>query len=191
VQCPDDDGDNHDSLYYVDVGFGEPPLQPLRYGNDVFGTVQVTCEGMRSRMDRINDEEVVLSYWIQGEWRPRMKWNHSDCLRGNQGPCITDEIFRNGLQSVHDPSSIFSKKLICCLLTRNRKVTLAGHKFKVTEPRGFFEGEEVVEPTVVDVATNDDGRRILETHFGIPMTSSVGLDLDDSRLVDPAIWSQL
>jgi len=201
-------------LYYVDVGFGEPPLQPLLYydGHDgLFVQEQNTCEGMCSQFSRVkndsgdgDDDSVVLSWYRDGAWRPRLQWSYPASLLllgdSNTGPTLPE--FRDGLQRVLHPSSIFAQKLIACRLTRDQKVTLAGHRLKITQPRGLDNhsasnaddnnnnNNNKAEPFIVqEVQTNDEGRKVLETHFGIPFSSSEGLNLDESRQADPNIWS--
>ena len=192
-------------LYYVDVGFGEPPLQPLvYYGPDgLYGQEQITCEGMCSRFSLVkndngdeDDDTVVLSWFRDGAWRPRLKWSYQASLLlhgGTAGPTLAE--FRDGLQRVLDNSSIFAQKLIACRLTRDQKVTLAGHRLKITQPRGLDNNssdndDNNAEAFIVqEVQTNGEGRKVLETHFGIPYSSSEGLDLDESRQADPKIWS--
>ena len=55
--------------FIVDVGLGEPPLHPLRYGPNVLGVAQRTPDGMQSRIVREERE------WTDGDGRIRR------CLR--------------------------------------------------------------------------------------------------------------
>ena len=209
-----EEDDELQQLYYVDVGLGEPPLQPLAYGPAWLGKEQTTCEGMRSRLDLIlpasddddddnqnrNEPVVQLSWYRNGKWVPRLQWSYAASLRGAQGSSLTDPCFHDGLAHVLRPSSNFSQKLICCRLTRDCKLTMAGHRLKTTQPRGFGsddddnDGGKVAESpiiTEVEIVSNEEARRVLETHFGIPWPSSEGLNLDLSRQVDPDLWSQM
>jgi N-hydroxyarylamine O-acetyltransferase len=176
VKCQD-----NDALYYSDVGFGEPPLHPLRYN---FDCEQVTPESMTSKFVMDNDD--VTLYWLKdGEWKPRLQWSYQASLLGENGPELS--AFEDALSRVLQPDSIFSQKLICCLLTGTSKLTLAGHKLKITKPRQF--PSQLVEPKVEEVESEEQARQLLQDRFGIPLASSHGLDLNKSIHADPSIWS--
>jgi len=56
----------HDGQSYIaDVGLGEPPLHPLKYGKDMLDEEQITPEGMRSRIVREERD------WVDGDGRVR------------------------------------------------------------------------------------------------------------------------
>jgi arylamine N-acetyltransferase len=97
--------------------------------------------------------------------------------------------FHPYLETVHRPESNFSKKLICCRLTRDRKVSLAGSRLKITGPPRFPEDRAPV--TVRDLDSVGAVRRALSEHFDIALEESSGLDLSRSLATDPVIWSQL
>jgi len=212
--------------YYVDVGFGEPPLHPLRYdvlvddaslpssGGDgaLITEEQITPDGMKSRLEleRNNDDkeggDSVVLYWrSNGEWTPRLKWSYaasvldkSGGVEGRHRRYPLDQ-FQFGLETVLKESSIFAQKLIACLITRERKLTLAGNRLKVTGPPRFppagGEADETDETagshnvSVETVGTADGVRRVLEDRFGIPLSETEGLDLSKSLAADPSVWS--
>lgn len=167
--------------YYVDVGFGEPPLQPLKYNRKYLsGIEQTTCDGMRSRFrwfneTKCNEGDTVLLEWFRdGAWQPRLKWSYAASM------CNTPlKVFDQGLKIIQQPDSNFSQRLICCLLTRDCKLTLAGNAFKTTQPRGL--DGITVEPIIAVVESNEEGRYILKRRFGIPLQASNGLDLGGSQ----------
>lgn len=209
-------------LYYADVGFGEPPIHPLRYGGESFGKEQETPEGMRCKIVRRrrskggngdgDDDSVVLYWWKKGGWVPRMKWSYTaSVLPRERRPTLRS--FEKALKMVQHPDSIFSKKLIACLLTRGEKTTLAGNRFKVTglprfpppplpdgdgdggDEKGgsdyYPPGESSIPPAsaaeMLDGA--DRVRRVLLERFGMPMEETADLDLSKSLAADPSIWS--
>jgi N-hydroxyarylamine O-acetyltransferase len=192
----------HDgTVAFADVGFGEPPIHPLLY--DVTGNLeQVTPEGMRSKLVRHHEDDqgdAVFLYWFKnGEWVPRLRWSYPASLehddpsatsstRGSTTMRLQD--FHPYLETVHRPESNFSKKLICCRLTRDRKVSLAGSRLKITGPPRFPEDRAPV--TVRDLDSVGAVRRALSEHFDIALEESSGLDLSRSLATDPVIWSQL
>jgi len=65
----DSNGDADAGSFLVDVGFGEPPLHPLRYGPDALGVAQRTPDGMQSRIVPESQD------WTDGQGRVRR------CLR--------------------------------------------------------------------------------------------------------------
>jgi N-hydroxyarylamine O-acetyltransferase len=201
VSCPNDN--DITSQWLVDVGFGEPPVQPLSYNDNMWDQEQVTPEGMRSKLIRVRapndgggaadtkDEAHLL--WFRPEtqtWAPRLKWKHADALLGNRGPPL--ESFAPGLSATLDESSVFGQKLICCRVTRDTKRTLAGHRFKVTGPPRFGTSE-LPEPPIVEQPLESDeaARQVLWREFGIPLEQSVGLRLTRSITADPLLWSHM
>lgn len=174
------------SRYFVDVGFGEPSLHPLRYDEEFFTEIQVTPEGMKSKFAR--DGDVVQLYWEkEGRMLPRLRWSH-EASQQVPSPSLSD--FDDGLQRVLHPESIFSKKLVVTKLTREKKYTLAGSRFKVTGPPRFSEnGEPTIEIRHLDF--EEEAHEILEEVFGIPKTFSVGLTLGKSTSAPSEIWTDL
>jgi len=176
--------DNQGTLWFVDVGFGEPPLHPLRYEENIS---QTTPEGMESRFVRDdNDENMMILEWktSSGEWSPRLKWNHQAALV-SEGPSEQD--FQRALETVHEPSNIFSRKLIVCLISRTKKITIAGGRLKVTTPR--FGPDLKVSLTQIESTMRI--REILSEEFGIPMEETEGLDLSKSTRAPAEIWSAM
>jgi len=186
----------HDGLHYIaDVGFGEPPIHPLSYHTESFGQILLTPEGMQSKMERqTKDDSIVLFWYKQGAWIPRLQWNYTQSITKDDRM----DHFAQALQKVQEPSSIFSQKLITCLLTIDRKVTLAGNLLKVTEPRfpkdtadkdGNVTSAIDVAILVEKLSSVHEVRTALQTHFGIPLAATQGLDLSKSLAADPEIWS--
>lgn len=165
----------------VDVGFGESPIHPLRYEMD---TVQITPEGMESRIMLCGDDEVVLEWKKESEWAPRFKWQESDVL-WKEGPMLGE--FQYSLECVHRPESIFSQKLVVCLTTREKKISLSGRKFKVTAPR-FGPDSKIA---VKAISSEEEARKILTDEFNIPYEETEGLDLRKSTMAPVEIWESM
>jgi N-hydroxyarylamine O-acetyltransferase len=191
VQCSNAPGET----WFVDVGFGEPPLHPLRY--DQWDQEQVTPEGMQSKICH-QDEDVTLYWWSHANqsWLPRLKWNHqASLLLGETSLKLAD--FAAGLAAVQDPASIFSQKLICCRITREKKYTVAGNRFKTTGsprfPEATPEQDAAAAPPVHirSMASPEELRAILRDQFDIPMEASEGVELQSSLAADPMIWSHM
>jgi N-hydroxyarylamine O-acetyltransferase len=187
----------------VDVGFGEPPLHPLRY--DVSGDlVQVTPEGMRSKLVRNQDDSegdaVYLCWHKNGEWVPRLRWAYyppsvlggGSAADGAEGAAATRRTLREFhpyLNTVRQPESNFSKKLICCVLTKHQKISLAGNRLKITGRPRFPEDEAPV--TVQELESVEAVRQALHDHFGFPLAESATLDLSKSLATDAVVWSHM
>lgn len=198
VQCPMQDDENH---YYVEVGLGEPPIHPLLFEERVFGKEQRTAEGLRSRLEyhTIKEETVVQLFLCKNDkWSPQLQWDYQASFKAGGGATIGD--FISGVQSVLQPTSVFSQKLICCLLKCDCKLTLAGRKLKVTSPRGLWLEEDqnpggadcsgCCKVSIEYLSSNEEGRTILAERFGIPMSSTEGLDLGQSKRADAEIWDE-
>ena len=188
VQCAEvtEEGMAASGLSFVDVGFGEPSLHPLKYDDEFFTDIQVTPEGMKSKL--VRDGDAVHLYWEkEGRMLPRLRWSHQ---ASHQTPSPSWSDFQDGLERVLHPESIFSKKLVVTKLTRERKYTLAGSRFKVTGPPRFPEnGEPTVEIRQLD--SEEEAQEILENVFGIPKTSSSGLTLGQSNSAPTEMWTEL
>jgi N-hydroxyarylamine O-acetyltransferase len=162
--------------WFVDVGFGEPPLRPLKYGHSTWYQVQVTPEGMK--------------------WLPNLKWNYkASLLLGEKSLKLAG--FAPGLAATQDKASIFSQKLICCRLTREKKYTVAGHRFKTTGSTRFPQSipgqDALVDPPVHvhSIASLEELRAILRDHFDVPLEATEGVGLQSSLAADPMILSQI
>jgi N-hydroxyarylamine O-acetyltransferase len=198
VACNTNQPNERSSLWFVDVGFGEPSIHPLQYDERSFDLTQVTPEGMQSKISKI-DGDVILYWWSyqSRKWLPRLKWNYdASLLLGLKSPPLA--AFVNNLAAVHDEASIFSQKLICCRLTREMKYTVAGNRYKVTgKPR--FNMDQAVEsactgpvpPVAIRLLESEDElRNALRNNFDIPMEATDGIGLKKSLTADPIIWSQ-
>ena len=173
---------NDQGTYFVDVGFGEPPSNPLKYE---FGSEQVTSEGMKSRL--VENDGIVTLEWYKGDsWKPRLRWMLEDSL-AKTSRTLSD--FQPTLDLVQSEASIFSNKLIVCRLTLDSKVTLAGSKFKVTGPPRFVDHQQG-EVTVTHFATLEEARDILATHFGIPLQETEQLAWGQITAQDPKLFEQ-
>jgi N-hydroxyarylamine O-acetyltransferase len=183
VSCQNEEGSTlASSSYFTDVGFGEPPLHPLKYS--AFGVEQVTPDGMRSMLVK-DEDEVRLEWFVDGAWQPRQKWSYADSLRGvaiaDLSQCLAD---------THHPESVFSKKLIVTLLTRTTKTTLAGNRLKTTGPPRFREGSQGTKD-VRTLSSLDEIRHVLLEKFGIPLGETQGIQIDRSLAADEQVWSHL
>jgi arylamine N-acetyltransferase len=213
-QKDQDDGATPNTRWLVDVGFGEPALHPLRYE---LHTEQRTPEGMISRFvmhepppttnvennkdssesqqgNQEDDEAYVeLQYKLGSEWMPRLKWKQADAMNEEGGASMED--FAPAMKATLDASSIFSQKLICCRLTRDEKITLAGNKLKKTGPPRFANGDDDQNTTtkvdITELTSIQQVRQVLLDELGIPWEETKELDLSRSLQADPAIWAQL
>ena len=173
VSIPND----HAGEWIVDVSFGEPAINSLRYELD---TEQSTPEGMESRLvvDSADSNFVILEWKKDGQWLPRLKWEYAH-------PGQPIEAFQPGLDATLAETSIFHQKLIVCRITRTEKLTLAGSRLKRTLPR--FGPDSTV--TVIDLETPEAVTKALKEEFGI--SNSEGLELFKSSQSKPEVWSQL
>lgn len=170
--------------YYVDVAVGEPPIQPLEF---TFGKEQVTPERMRSRFVRDGEDNAVLQWFKEGEWQPRILWKISSALSGDKGLSMAD--LHPLLARVTRPESKFSQKLIVCVLSRDRKRTLAGSMFKVTGSPRFGDGNAEVPVEKTENIPTKRVREILRDQFSIPLEETMDLNLTVSDQQDPSIWA--
>uniref|UniRef100_A0A7S4FCR8 Arylamine N-acetyltransferase n=1 Tax=Chrysotila carterae TaxID=13221 RepID=A0A7S4FCR8_CHRCT len=167
--------------YLVDVGFGEPCIEPLLY--DVLAGEQRSVEGMRSRIVEGESGEMVLEWCVDDSWKPRLSWTKSDAARQEALPFESIQAMCDTITA----GSIFTEKLIVCMLTEHRKTTLAGSRLKVTSPRFGAESSQ----TVTQLTSLDEVRAVLDDKFGIRLTETQNLDMGASYAADPAVWSQL
>lgn len=200
ITAADDEGGDCNCDYFVDVGFGEPCIEPLLYE---IGLEHKTSDGMSSRLifmddtvsaggiNTCNDDLVVLEWWKHGQdvWSPRLCWKIDDAKPGDGlgqdcAPYMSD--FQCGLSEVQMDQSIFEKKTIICKLTKTKKVSLAGKRLKITSPR--FGTDCKVE--IVELEDTQSVRNVLVKEFGIGLEETIGLDLGNSNSAPPEIWSQ-
>jgi arylamine N-acetyltransferase len=234
MPCYDDDDKdaahrrhrNGCTTFFVDVGLGEPPCHPLEYSIDTVGTIQMTPEGMQSRI--VWDERGT---WIDGSgrarmclvqewlivvaaargttttiWEPRLQWDVADAPLVWSSDQIDDDASKTGralescgslslssvVSTLLHPSSSFSKKLICCKLTRDSKVSLAGCVLKRTKNR-FVRIGHTTKPTVVltSILTEQEVYDVLQTEFGIVLRDC-RIDFTASRnLAHTKLWTHL
>ena len=173
------------SRFYVDVGFGEPAINPLKYEMDVS---QETAEGMISRF--VHDGDDVVLERLDHEtnlFYPRLHFEAKDAaLAGDAGPSLAD--FAKNMEIPLHHESVFSKKLIVTRLTRERKITVAGDQFKQTGPPRF--GMNSCK-TIYQLHSAKDLRRVLKEDFGIPMIETREITLAKSQKAPKGMWGQL
>lgn len=173
-----------DSEWFVDVGLGEGPLWPLKYCE--LGLEQVTPEGMRSRLVRVDRDKLQMEWKVGADWIPRLQWD------SDYAPKRPGGLYRERNFVLASDFSNLNRKLVVSKLTRRRKTTLAGTRLKITEPRF---ADPVV--TVIDLGVSNDDRRIdavraaLRDQFDIPLRETNGLDLQVSRSSPPGLWDHL
>ena len=176
------------SLYYVDVGFGEPPLHPLEH---VWGKEQVTPEGMKSRLVQDDDgEHVILQWQRSGPWEPRLRWRLADALSKES---ISLKDMKQHLEIVSQEGSPFSKKLVVCRLTREHKYTIAGSSYKITGSPRFpsKDGRGDVPINKQENLSLETVQDILNEQFSIPREETYHLEMERSNHNDAReIWAQ-
>lgn len=77
-----------------------------------------------------------------------------------------------------------------CLVTREKKQTLAGNRFKTTGPPRFPDDQDSSTPLVQSIDTEIKVQEILRDVFRMSLSDTQGLNLTKSLSVDPAIWAQ-
>lgn len=180
-----DSHDNEESaLYYVDVGFGEPPLHPLKIA---FDQEQITPEGMKSRLVSGNDNHVILEWYREGAWEPRLRWRVPDTETTSLS--LSDTMYI--LEEVSKETSIFAKKLVVCRLTGDKKHTMAGSTYKITgAPRFPTENGKNVPIERAEGLSLQQIQEVLWEKFGIPMAETATLQLEKSNKREAAdIWA--
>lgn len=186
VEATDEEDDDDDATrttrpYYVDVGFGEPPLHPLDY--TLFDKEQQTPEGMKSKL--VLDGDAVELYWLQkGTWQPRLRWSYAASLAS-----IEMADMAAGLAIVQTPEFIFSQKIITVRITRTTKQTLAGSRYKVTGPPRFQEDGSQGPKHVQQLSSALQAQELLEKEFAMPASSTSGLALEKSLAAAEEVWS--
>eukprot|EP00522_Entomoneis_paludosa_P014409 CAMPEP_0172460180 /NCGR_PEP_ID=MMETSP1065-20121228/35836_1 /TAXON_ID=265537 /ORGANISM="Amphiprora paludosa, Strain CCMP125" /LENGTH=325 /DNA_ID=CAMNT_0013215133 /DNA_START=39 /DNA_END=1016 /DNA_ORIENTATION=- len=185
------------SIQFSDVGFGEPPLHPLDY--NLLGKEQVTPDGMQSKIVRDSEDEnsMLLLLWYKNHaWSKRLKWHVNFPLGGYPITHFTDS-----LHQVLQPESIFSQKIVATRLTRDQKITLAGHTLKISGPPRFptrtttnseqgSQSSSVVPVSVQQLAPEEGViRQVLLDKFGMPLNSTKGLSLAKSFRAKEEVWS--
>jgi N-hydroxyarylamine O-acetyltransferase len=165
--------------YFVDVGFGEPAMEPLKLEADI---EQKTNEGMVSRFIR-NGDTVGLEWLSQetGEFESRVRFGWQDAMGSDLGSLSS---FAKDFEEPYKEASPFVKKIVCCSVTRTHKYTVAGHRLKVTTPRFDAESKQ----TVTELESTEEGRTILMEQFGIPLTETEGLEFEQSKAAAEALW---
>lgn len=201
-----------DGKYLVDVGLGEPPIEPLRYNADVLGKSQVTQEGMTSRivwdprghwMDGQGKSRkcLLLEWLVESDtgvpiWQPRLQWDVADAplylSEYEYNPLTvkpnTLESFRNVIPLLAHPKSSWSRKLVVCRISQTHKVTLAGQTLKITSPR--FGAR--VQQTKTVLSTDEAVRQALKMHFGIVLEDQERFDWKASRHAqNTPLWDHL
>lgn len=174
--------ENEGEKYYVDVGFGEPPCHPLLYEA---GKEQVTAEGMKSRLTEM-DGQMVLEWFKDDEWKPRLQWDLEE-TRANK--LNNFDGFQDLLDRVYTPDSIFSRKLIVCLLEDDKKRTLSGTTFKVTGPPRQTSAENT-KVAISQLNTIEEVRDVLFNQFGMPRKETEDMNWSQIAAQDPSLFAQ-
>jgi N-hydroxyarylamine O-acetyltransferase len=165
--------------YFIDVGFGEPAMEPLKLE---CGVEHKTIEGMVSRF--VRDGDTVGLEWLSqdtGGFEPRVRFGWLDAM-GSDLKSLSS--FAKDFEEPYKEASPFVKKIVCCRVTRTHKYTVAGHRLKVTTPRFGTESKQ----TVTEIESTDEGRAILKEQFGIPLTETEGLKFEHSKTAAEALW---
>ena len=152
--------------YFVDVGLGEPPLAAVPFAPS--GDAVETPEGMASRVVAV-DDDWELQWRRGGAWAPRLRWAAAHGAWEHHGPSLA-EFEAEAARYARQP---MGRKFVCSNVTRHRKTTISNASLKVTAPR-FGPGVVV---DVVDLGSEEDVRRALEAHFGVPYAETAGLDV--------------
>ena len=173
--------------WFVDVGFGEPAIHPLKY---VFNLEQTTPDGMTSRFIsrdiNNNSNSHFLEMWNEQEqsWKPRLYWDDSY----DKG--VPLEYFADALALVQT-SGIFCQKSITVKLTRTEKLSLAGSVLKRTGPPRFGGKDGVMVISRTELDTVDRVRQVLLDEFGIVREETEDLDLGSSLEAPASLWADM
>jgi N-hydroxyarylamine O-acetyltransferase len=174
-----------ESCYYVDVGFGEPPLHPLKIE---FHTEQITPEGMQSRLIPDQDGNVIMEWYKDGSWQPRLRWS----LPGVNDASLSLSDMTPLLQQVSKEDSKFAKKLVVCRLTRDQKFTVSGNTYKVTGSPRFSpqDNDSCVPIQTTEGLDPQQIQEILWNQYGMPVEETATLQFEKSNRVEAVnIWS--
>jgi hypothetical protein len=149
-------------------------------------------KGMRSKISRPETDDsadtVRLEWYRSGQWIPRLQWSLRDSKLGASGPNIQE--FACALALAQEESSLFSQKMIVCILTQDEKVTLAGNRLKISGPPRFADNNDDAAVSIRHLECVQEVRDKLIDRFGIPLAETEGLDLAKSLSSNPAVWSQ-
>lgn len=181
--------------WFVDVGFGEPAIHPLKYEFDL---EQTTPDGMISRfVSRTNKNDInshFLEMWNEEQqlWKPRLDWEEDALLGmepndGSSGGGVPLQYFADAL-TLTQTSSIFCQKSITVKITRTEKVSMAGNVLKRTGPSRF--GNDMV-ISRTEFETVDQVRQVLLDEFGITLEETKGLDLGNSIEAPASLWADM
>lgn len=158
--------------YYVDVGFGEPPIHPLPYE---MGTETETPDGLVHRFVE-QDDEVILE-WKQGDvFVPRLKWKAELIFKEASG-------FEENFNMVMTDKLPFAHKYFIVKLTKDSKISISGKKLKITEPRS-------ASPKITEFESIGEVREKLTEIFGLPKSATEGLDWTKSLEAPAELWMQ-
>ena len=207
--------------YLVDVGLGEPPLQPLHYNAKMINQPQVTPEGMTSRIvldpkgawtdGQGRVRTCVLLEWLvpdehksnndssslSSSWQPRLQWDVADAP-------LQDTKSDNPPPSPPTVYTLESFRHVIPLLahpksTWSRKLVVCRltHTHKITLAGQALKitsprfGKDA-KVTVTSLETEEAVRRALRTHFGIVLFDDEQLDWTASRHAqNTQLWHHL
>jgi len=174
---------DRDDRYFVDVGIGEPPLEPLPMRDATTAFVDAEChtrDGMESRIRKNHTGNVQFEWKVNGEWQVRCKFAPPDMQHLHIGHLSTD--FQQ-VQWVLEKGKSFQKKLLACIVNDKEKVTLSGTHLKITSPRFGEDSKQ----TVTILKTTDEVREVLLERFGIPKSETEQIDISHKDATWP-VW---
>mmetsp|Transcript_43258 Transcript_43258/g.131667 ORF Transcript_43258/g.131667 Transcript_43258/m.131667 type:complete len:135 (-) Transcript_43258:109-513(-) len=131
---------------------------------------------------------VVLEWWREElkAWRPRLMWD-AEAAETPLSESPTLRYFQPALDIILGPESSFSKKIVFCNLSKDKKSSFAGSTLKQTGPprHGGSESAPVVR---IELESEEEIRRALCDHFGIPMKETIRLHFSKSHAAPQGLW---
>jgi N-hydroxyarylamine O-acetyltransferase len=149
-----------DERLLADVGFGDSFLEPLRLDGG-----EADCQGDRSyRVTGEGAERVLERQRAAADWEPKYVFSLQ--------PHDLGDFAAQCRWTQTDPASSFTQKATCSLATRDGRITLSNNRLITTTASQREERE---------VASQEEYRALLLTHFGIDLGAGARLD----RLMAP------
>jgi N-hydroxyarylamine O-acetyltransferase len=137
----------------ADVGFGDSFLEPLR----LEGPAAAAGDGTLYRLTGAGSRQVLERRRPGAAWEPQYAFTLL--------PRHLDEFGARCHWTQTSPASVFTRKVTCSLATPNGRITLANRRLITTD------GQKREERAV---ASEDEYRTLLETHFGIDLGAQLG-----------------